>query len=389
MTDPTLRAEVARLHRFALDTLLPLSRDRFADSEHGGFHEQLDAAHAPLPIGSKRLLVQCRQLYVLSHAAVLGERSGTAAAERGYAFLRRAYRDERHGGWFFRASVDGVPADRTKDLYGHAFMLFTLAWLHRGFAAPGAIDLAAATLDELHARIAAPGGGFWDKASESWEPDRSLRRQNPHMHLLEALLALHAATGDARWLAEADRLTALFLERFYHPPTATLGEFFAADWTPDAERGHIVEPGHHYEWVWLLHAYRAAGGRLDVAAAADALFAVALRHGHDAETGGIHDQIDRTGATLLASRRIWPVTEAIKAHAARIEAGLPVPEGEPAALIAHLFRDFVRPGMTPTTPGRWIETTTREGAPQQTNLPGSTPYHLFMAAAEAHRVLGG
>ena len=33
-------------------------------------------------------------------------------------------------------------------------------------------------------------------------------------------------------------------------------------------------------------------------------------------------------------------------------------------------------------------TMTREGTPQQTSLPGSTPYHLFLAAAEAVRVLG-
>jgi mannose-6-phosphate isomerase len=380
-------AAVAEFRRFAFATLLPLCRDRFADPVHGGFHEQLDPWHAPLPIGSKRLLVQCRQLYVLSHAAWLGERSGQDAAERGYAFLRRAYRDHRHGGWFFRASVEGTPIDRSKDLYGHAFVLFALAWLHRGFGAPEAIPLAAATFDEL-ARIATPGGGFWDKASETWEADRSVRRQNPHMHLLEALLALHAATGEARWLDEASRLVRLCLERFHDAPTATLGEYFAHDWAPEAARGAIVEPGHHYEWVWLLHAYRAAGGTEDVTAAADGLFATALRHGHDAATGGIHDQIDRAGTPLLTSRRIWPVTEAIKAHAARREAGQPVPDGEPGRLIEHLFRDFLLPGDAMAGPGRWIETMTRDGTPQQTNLPGSTPYHLFLAAAEADRVLG-
>ena len=372
-----------RLAGFALATLLPLCRDRFADPVHGGFHEQLDPTHAPLPLGSKRLMVQCRQLYVLGHAAVLGERSGGAAAERGYAFLRRVYADPAEGGWFFRASAEGVPTDRTKDLYGHAFLLFALAWLHRGFAAPGAIALAADTYETLHARLRAPGGGFWDRADADWQPDRALRRQNPHMHLLEALLALHEATGDARWLTEADDLVRLFLDRFFDAGTGTLGEFFAVDWAPHPEQGHIVEPGHHYEWVWLLHRYRAQGGRLPVAAAGEALFATALRHGRDPLHGGIPDQIDRAGRLLAATRRIWPVTEAIKAQVARIEAGLPVPEGEPGRLIDHLFADFLRPERD-----GWIETCTREGAPTQTNLPGSTPYHIFLAAAEVARVLG-
>jgi mannose/cellobiose epimerase-like protein (N-acyl-D-glucosamine 2-epimerase family) len=369
------------LPQFALGVLLPLCRDRFADRVHGGFHERLDPSHAPLPIGTKRLMVQCRQLYVLAHAALLGDASGEAAAERGYAFLRRAYRDAANGGWFFRATEDGAPADRAKDLYGHAFVLFALAYLHRAFAAPGAIALAAATYDELSTRLAAPGGGFWDGASEDWQPDRRLRRQNPHMHLLEALLALHEATADPRWLAEADRLVRLFLDRFYDPASATLGEFFTADWTPHPEQGHIVEPGHHFEWVWLLHRYRAQGGTAEVLPAAGALFATAIRHGFDPEYGGIHDQIDRTGAPVATTRRIWPVAEAIKAYLAQAEAGLPVPEGGPERLVGHLFTDFLRPAQ-----GCWIETCTREGAPTQTHLPGSTPYHLFLAAAEAARL---
>ena len=378
MLDPA----IADLPRFALGTLLPLCRDHFADTVHGGFHEQLDPAHRPVPVAGKRLMVQCRQLYVLSHGALLGERSGTVAAERGYAFLQRAYRDRTHGGWYFRATPDGTPMDRGKDLYGHAFLLFALAYLHRAFAAPDAIALAADTFDVLSRKLATPNGGFWDGADEIWAPQTGLRRQNPHMHLLEALLALHEATGEQRWLDESARLVRLLLERFYDPATGTLGESFGADWAPDAERGHIIEAGHHYEWVWLLHRYQIQSGDTRADVAADALFATAERHGFDPEHGGLHDHINRTGTPLTMTRRIWPVTEAIKAQIARIEAGRPVVAGQPDRLIRHLFADFLRPARH-----GWIETLTREGAPMQTTLPGSTPYHLFLAAAEVARVL--
>jgi len=376
-------ATLSALPRYALHTLLPLCRDRFADTQHGGFFERLDASHVPLPIGTKRLLVQCRQLYVLAHAAVQGERSGQGAAERGYAFLRRAYRDTAHGGWWFRASDAGEPLDRGKDLYGHAFVLFALAWLHRAFAAPDAVALAAATLDELNTNMAGPGGGWWDRADETWQPDRALRRQIPHMHMLEGLLALHEATGESRWLDEAGRLMRLALTRFYDPPTGTLGEHFTADWQPDPARGHAVEPGHHFEWSWLLHRWQVqAGVDPAAAAAAEALYATAMRHGFDAGHGGILDEIDRAGKPLATTRRIWTVTEAIKAQVARIEAAAPLPPRQPEALIAQLFSDFLQPA-----PGGWIETMTRDGTPTQTELPGSTPYHLFLAAAEVARVI--
>ena len=378
-----MASPVSDFHQFAIATLLPLCRDRFADTAHGGFHERLDLSHRPVPLGGKRLMVQCRQLYVLSHAALLGERSGQAVAERGYAFIRRAYRDGAHGGWHFRASDAGEPIDRAKDLYTHAFVLFALAYLHRAFGAPDAIALAAETLDVLQTRMAAPTGGFWDGASEDWEPDTSVRRQNPHMHLLEALLALHEATKQTRWLDSAGALVRLFLDRFFDPATGTLGEYFTATWAPDPARGNIVEPGHHFEWVWLLHRYRALSGSAEAAVAADRLFRTADRHGTDPVHGGIHDQIDRNGAPLLATRRIWPVAEAIKAHVARIEAGETVPADQPARLITHLQTHFIRPEAQ-----GWIETMTQGGAPLQVTLPGSTPYHLFLAAAEASRVLG-
>ena len=365
-------------HVFA--TIIPLCRDHFADRVHGGFHERLDASGEPLPLGVKRLMVQCRQLYVLAEAAAQGDTSGTAAAERGYAFLRTSYQDHRHGGWFFRATADGAADDRSKDLYGHAFVLFALAHLHRAFAAPHALELAVETMAVLHTHLAAPGGGFWDGASAAWAPHTALRRQNPHMHLLEAVLALFEASGDPQWLDEAHALVALFRDHLFDPPTATIGEFFTRDWAPDPHTGHIVEPGHHFEWVWLLHRYTALSGRpLDPAAGS--LFDTAMRHGLDPDCGAIHDQLHRGGAPLLRTRRIWPVAEAIKAHAARLQAGLPTAPGQPARLLRQMSDRFLQPARL-----GWIETTTADGTPTQTELPGSTPYHLVLAAAELRRL---
>ncbi|HWK44018.1 MAG TPA: AGE family epimerase/isomerase [Stellaceae bacterium] len=370
------------LRQFAFEILLPLCRDRFADPVHGGFHERLDSQHQPMAL-NKRLLVQCRQLYVLSHAALAGDRSGAAVAEAGYAFLRRAYLDERHGGWFFSVTPDGQPADQTKDFYGHAFALYALAYLHRAFASPDALALAHETMDLLKARLAAPNGGFWEKATAEWQPDRTaIRRQNPHMHLLEALLALFEASGERRWIDEARAIVRLFLDHFYEPATGTLGEFFDADWAPHPEQGHIVEAGHHFEWFWLLDRYRTMSGDATAAGPAQRLFDEAMAHGFDPLHGGIHDQIDRQGVPVLRSRRIWPVTEAIKASIVHLHAGNPNELARAEALIRLLFKDFLRHDER-----LWIEVLAADGTPAQTDMPGSTPYHLFVAAIEAQRLL--
>jgi mannose-6-phosphate isomerase len=132
--------------------------------------------------------------------------------------------------------------------------------------------------------------------------------------------------------------------------------------------------------VWLLHRYRQRSGSLHVAAEADALFHFALRYGFDPEHGGIHDQIAPDGAPLLCTRRIWPVTEAIKACVVMTEAGQDH-RAQVDHLVAQLLHDFVPPNQL-----GWHETLTREGLPSMTELPGSTPYHLFLAASEVERL---
>ncbi|MEA1647640.1 AGE family epimerase/isomerase [Nitrospirillum sp. BR 11164] len=372
---------------YAFDRLLPLCRDRFADTAHGGFHERLDPAESPLPLGYKRSMVQARQLYVLAHGALLGDRSGQSAAERGYDFLVRHFWDDRNGGWFFKAQPDGQPLDASKDFYGHAFVLFGLAYAHAAFAAPGALTLAQETWALMRDRLAMPAladggwGGLAEGASADWVPNGATRRQNPHMHLLEALLALHEVTGDSAWLSEATAVIRLFQARFFDATTHTLGEFFTQDWRPDPITGHIVEPGHHFEWAWLLDRYVDQGGDASVLPLADALFDKAVAHGFLPD-GGIMDQMDPQGAPVLRTRRIWPVAEAIKAALSQARRHHGTSAGDAAEALAQRLMTHLQAAFLDLASGRWIETQDETGAPTMRDLPGSTPYHLFLAAAE-------
>ena len=46
-------------------------------------------------------------------------------------------------------------------------------------------------------------GGFFEEFAPGRAGAKLPRRQNPHMHLLEAVLALHAATVEKNWLRRA------------------------------------------------------------------------------------------------------------------------------------------------------------------------------------------
>ncbi len=85
--------------------------------------------------------------------------------------------------------------------------------------------------------------------------------------------------------------------------------------------GAIVEPGHHYEWIWLLRRFERETGR-PVARFVDALYGHATEHGFDAE-GLIVDELLADGSCRSPSRRLWPITEAIKANVVEGRLGRP------------------------------------------------------------------
>ena len=100
------------------------------------------------------------------------------------------------------------------------------------------------------------GGGFNEHAKLSWDllPDAP-RTQNTHMHLLEAFLVAFEATGEVRYRQEAAGIVELFFAKLFDRQHACIGEFFDRAWAPDAAHGAEVEPGHSFEWVFLLHEY--------------------------------------------------------------------------------------------------------------------------------------
>jgi len=253
----------ARLLGWATDLALPLWATVGFDSRHGRFEERLTLNAERLADSPLRLMSQARQIYTYALAARRGwYPDATRLVEQAYASMVRDYhrRDDR-GGWIFSIRRDGAVADPSRDLYSHAFVLLAIASYVEATGKRSALALADETLTFIERHMTAPqGGGFVEEVPSS--VGARARRQNPHMHLFEALLALWECSGEARYLALAGRLFDLFTARFFQPDPGIVGEYFTAGLAPaEGLAGKLVEPGHHYEWIWLLRRFEHAGGR--------------------------------------------------------------------------------------------------------------------------------
>lgn len=379
-----MRLSRSALRAHLVDELLPLWARSGLDRAQGGYWNRLGPDRTPTPDGFKRLLVHARQLYAFARGVELGAGDwAAAAAEHGLEFLGRFW-DPRHGGWFATTTDAGAPLDRRKDLYGHAFAIFALAEHHRITGAADSLERARATWAVVRERLPEPkAGGFWEGASEDWQPVDEPRRQNPHMHLVEALLALHPVAPADGALAEAGKLVGLLAERWLDPATGALGELFTSTWQPQpGPPGQIAEPGHGFEWVGLLHRFAELGGDSRALALADRLYAFARSRGVTAD-GGVSDRVDRAGRVLDPNQRLWPQTERLKAQATLLRAR-PDPRlrAELEAALARCAARYV------DADGGWREHLTPDGRPLTEIQNASSVYHVVAAFGELLGVAG-
>lgn len=366
----------SEIRSWMFDAALPFWGSAGLDQEYGGFHEELTLDGKPADIPFKRVRVTCRQIYVFSHAALLGWAPGEALAKRGYDFLIEKAWLGFDKGWARRLNRDGSVLDPSPDLYDIAFVLFALAWRYRQSKDPDALERLHATLDFVDFHMRAPGGMGFVHAL----PPEGPRLQNPHMHLLEASIAAYDATDDRRFLTQAEEIVDLFKRKFFDGKT--LAEYFTQDLKRiEGEQGRSAEPGHQLEWAWILAQYqRQSGEKLTKEAAA--LVDFAERFGVDPQTQLTYDEVRDDGAPLRKTSRTWPNTERVKGNLALFELGVRDTRAEIAAAANVLLRKYL--AVEPR--GSWIDQFDENGAPLAKTAPTSTMYHVFLAFAEILRL---
>jgi len=377
---PLLQQALPALHSWIENEALPFWATVGFDSARGGFHEGLDLEGKPILDIPKRLMVQGRQLYVYCHAGLLGWYPGSRrlADDCVHYLLNRFYRRDGKPGWVHSLTPDGSIASGVRDTYAHAFVLLGLAWYYRLTGDNQVLKIVDETLSFLDNAVESPCGGYLDAIPQM----DLIRRQNPHMHLFEGFIALFEATRNAKYLARGAEIFGVFSSRFFRPDHGRICEYLTEDLVPlPGQRGRICEPGHHYEWIWLLRQFERASGR-SVASYCTALYGHADRYGWDRKRF-IVDEVESTGAVLKGSRRSWPHTEALKANIVEGETGRVGCDSKAAHCVSRLMDTYMG---RPISAG-WIDHVNERGQPIVAMIPASTLYHVFCGTAEAVRAV--
>lgn len=367
----------ARLKAWLFDDALPLWWDVGADRAAGGFHDLLGLDGVPVA-SARRARVQARQTYVYAAAGRLGwQGPWRQAMNHGLDYFLAQFR--RPDGLFrTKVGMDGSPVDETALLYDQAFALFAMAAVRQ--ASPeraDLVDMAKALWARIEIEFHHDGVAFREASAD--RPFQS----NPHMHLFEAAMAWSEVDVDPIWPTLADRLAELCLHRFIDVESGALREFFDVGWRPaPGVDGRIVEPGHQFEWAWLLQRWGVLRDRPDACAAAKRLFEIGSTDGVDRIRGVAFNALLDDFTPHDPSARLWPQTERIKAAVLLVEH-----EIDPALREGYLkeitagARGLLKYFET-TVPGLWRDKLNSDGRFMQEPAPASSFYHIVCAIAE-------
>lgn len=323
-------------------------------------YEALDAEQRPLPPQRYRAMACARQLYLFSQ--LIGDAAAPFAQERAAALFRslqRHFHDAEHGGWFYSIDANGAPLDRRKDLYTHAFILFACAHYWAKVREPLVESVLNAALEVVALRFARGDGLYEASLAEDWSVLGSGPLQNPLMHLAEAFLAILAVREDAAVQTALLELCQAMQQQFIDPQHGVMLE------KPLGAVDNWFEPGHQFEWFFLLDSSPLLRSN-PLHASLSRAFAFAEQLGVDPKSGAVCAMLDlQPGAPIKdATQRIWAQAEYVRALTLRADSQAPLLR-QLKALHAHFLHA-----------GGWNECLDASGAVSRRDMPSTTPYHL-------------
>ncbi|CAN5427241.1 AGE family epimerase/isomerase [soil metagenome] len=399
---------------------------RAVDPSGGMFHHFLDDGTV-FDAATRHLVSATR--FVVAHAnawRLTQEPQYLQRCAHALAFVERGFGDAVHGGfhWVIEWVPDGTGdtgsggqrrvLDATRHMYGLAFVMLAAAHAH-AVGIDGANGLLERTFDLAERRFYEPAAGLYaDDATPDWRLS-TYRGQNANMHACEAMIAAHAATGEARYLDRAEslaqRVTLGLAERGAadrpHPEAGNpvdIWEHYHAGWSPDWEhnrrdRSNIFrpwgyQPGHFTEWAKLLcqlDRHLPAAWHLPRAVA---LFERAASTSWDAEHGGLFYGFAPDGSVCDDQKYHWVQAESLAAAACLAVAS---DDAGNAAGAAHHWAWYDRiwaycwAHFVDHRHGAWLRILSRENVSlsDQKSPAGKVDYHDMGACVDVLNALAG
>ena len=386
MSETNHRLELTKIREklkiWLFDKALPLWWEKGADLEIGGFYERLNHDLSPDNI-DRRTRVAARQVYSYALAKTMGYRGETEGPiTQGLNWLEGpALRPD--GMLHAVLTNKGDPIKSEFDFYDHAFALLAYASAFRVRPHDKSLELRACFIrDKILTDYAHPVRGF-----EEANPRKLPLKANPHMHMFEACLAWIEAGGDEVWKKIAGQIADLCLDKFLHPETGSLREFFDGDWNPLAsDEGRIVEPGHQFEWAWLLIRWASISHDNRFIEKAKRLVSIGEDYGTDSLRGVTMNEIwdDFTPKDRMA--RLWPQTERMKAHVALWSVAQSDDEKTLAVSNACTAANGLSHYLTTETEGLYYDKMGQDGKFLLESAPASSLYHIICAIDELGRI---
>jgi len=366
-----LSAVFTTVQQHFMDVIVPLWQGPGWNAEMALPYEALDAQHQPLPPQRYRAMACARQLFLFS--SFIGHPQVADAGIRAAALFRslqQHFHDAEHGGWFYSIDPQGAPLDRRKDLYTHAFIIFACAHYWAKVREPLVESVLNAALHVVAEQFADGDGLYESVLEEDWSSLGAGPLQNPLMHLAEAFLATLEVREDAQTLAALDALAEAMQRRFVDIEHGVMLE------KPLDAVDNWSEPGHQFEWFYLLESSEHLRGT-PLHRSLTTAFAHAEEQGVDQVTGAVVAMLEVDGSVKDGTQRIWAQAEYLRALTLR-------PDSE--ALLARQLNALQQRFLHPAG---WNECLDSQGQVSRSDMPSTTPYHLatcYIGLAEYFRI---
>ena len=355
-SQPELTALFALVQQHFHDVIVPLWQGPGWNADMALPYEALDAQHQPLPPQRYRAMACARQLYLFS--SLIGQVPGAEArAAALFRSLQQHFHDAEHGGWFYSIDPQGAPLDPRKDLYTHAFILFACAHYWDKVREPLVESVLNAALEVIAQRFATGDGLYEASLDRDWSSLDSGPLQNPLMHLAEAFLATLSVREDIDVQRALVDLCTAMQKRFIDPQQSVLME------KPLGAVDNWFEPGHQFEWYFLLESSPLLRGSA-LHTSLDRAFTLTEQRGVDPQTGAVLAMLNLKGLAKDATQRIWAQAEYLRALTLR-----PDSQASVQRQLQALQQRFLHARG-------WFECRDEQGEVSRKDMPSTTPYHL-------------